>query len=107
MAFVAIASGPEGHPESLGIVRTITDPDNFSAEFSILVRSDLKGRGLGSLLMQKMIRYCCERGTNKMVGQVLARNTDMLRLAGRLGFVVHHASDDDIVDVSLRLNESR
>ena len=107
MAFVAIASNPDGNPESLGIVRTITDPDNFSAEFSVLVRSDLKGQGLGSLLMQKMIRYCRERGTINMVGQVLAENADMLRLARHLGFTSHHASDDEIIDVSLALRKSR
>ena len=107
MAFIALASDPDGNPESLGVVRTITDPDNFSAEFSVLVRSDLKGQGLGGLLMRKMIRYCRERGTTKMVGQVLARNTDMLRLAQHLGFTSHLAIDDEIVDVSLILNESR
>lgn len=107
MAFVAIASDADGKPESLGIVHTITDPDNFSAEFSVLVRSDLKGQGLGSLLMKKMIRYCRERGTVNMIGQVLAENADMLRLARRLGFNSRRSIDDEIVDVNLILNESR
>ena len=86
MTFIATAPGPDGVPETLGVVGTVTDPDNVAAEFSILVRSDLKGEGLGSLLMRKMIRYCRERGTTAMVGQVLADNADMLRLARRLGF---------------------
>jgi acetyltransferase len=107
MAFVAIVSGRDGNPESLGIVHTVTDPDNFSAEFSVLVRSDLKGQGLGSLLMRKMIRYCRERGTANMSGQVLAENADMLRLARRLGFSSRQSRDDEIVDVNLILNEGR
>ncbi len=107
MAFIATAPGSDGVPETLGIVRTVTDFDNFSAEFSIVVRSDLKGEGLGSLLMRKMIRYCRERGTAEMVGQVLADNADMLRLARHLGFTSRHAPDYDTIEVRLILNEGR
>jgi len=107
MTFIATAPGPGGVPETLGVVGTVTDPDNVSAEFSILVRSDLKGEGLGSLLMRKMIRYCRERGTTEMVGQVLADNADMLRLARHLGFTSRHAPDYDTIEVRLILNEGR
>ena len=107
MTFIATAPGPDGVPETLGVVGTVTDPDNVAAEFSILVRSDLKGEGLGSLLMRKMIRYCRERGTTEMVGQVLADNADMLRLARHLGFTSRHAPDYDTIDVRLILNEGR
>jgi acetyltransferase len=107
MAFIATAPSPDGVPKTLGVVGTVTDPDNFSAEFSILVRSDLKGEGLGSLLMRKMIRYCRERGTTEMVGQVLADNADMLRLARHLGFTSRRGPDHDVVEVRLVLNEGR
>ena len=107
MAFIATAPGPDGVPETLGVVGTVTDPDNFSAEFSILVRSDLKGEGLGSLLMRKMIRYCRERGTTEMVGQVLTDNADMLRLAQHLGFTSRLGPDHDVVEIRLVLNEGR
>jgi acetyltransferase len=107
MAFIATGPELDGGPETLGVVGSATDPDNFSAEFSILVRTDLKGEGLGSLLMRKMIRYCRERGTTEMVGQVLADNVDMLRLARHLGFTARHAPDYDTVEVRLILNEGR
>lgn len=105
MAFIATATGPDGVAETLGVVRTVTDPDNLSAEFSILVRSDLKGQGLGSLLMRKMIGYCRERGTGEMVGQVLADNVRMLRLTESLGFQTSRGPDYDVIDVRLILNE--
>jgi acetyltransferase len=69
------------------VVRAICEPDNVSAEFAVLVRSDLKGRRLGELLMRRIIDYQRARGTNKLVGTVLAENKRMLDLAGRLGFV--------------------
>ena len=45
IAFIATRhDGPKA--ETLGVVRAISDPDRTSADFAILVRSDLKGKGL-------------------------------------------------------------
>ncbi|MEA7520270.1 hypothetical protein ONQ60_26695, partial [Salmonella enterica subsp. enterica serovar Virginia] len=43
--------------EILGVTRAISDPDNVDAEFAVLVRSDLKGLGLGRRLMEKLIAF--------------------------------------------------
>ena len=73
MAFVA-THVVDGESETLGVVRTSTKPDNSSAEFAIIVRSDMKGTGLGSLLFEKMIRYCKSRGTRYLeIGRASCR----------------------------------
>ncbi len=95
MAFIAVAPGPDGVDETLGVVRAIADPDNLDAEFGVIVRSDLKGRGLGRLLMDKLIRYQRARGTQRIVGDVILENTGMRELARRLGFVEQPAEDGD------------
>ncbi|TAK46526.1 MAG: bifunctional acyl-CoA synthetase/GNAT family N-acetyltransferase [Xanthobacteraceae bacterium] len=105
MAFIATLTRPDGQAELLGVVRTITDADNDRAEFSVLVRSDLKGQGLGRILMAKMIGYARDRGTRAMIGHVLAENSDMLGLARRLGFSTHAGEDEDLVEVRLPLNQ--
>jgi acetyltransferase len=86
MAFVAMACGPDGQPQTLGVVRAMTDPDNVDAEFGVIVRSELKGSGLGLLLMQKMIGYLRTQGTQRLVATVLDYNERMLKLAKELGF---------------------
>jgi acetyltransferase len=68
-------------------VRATCDPDNHDAEFGIVVRSDLKGGGLGQRLMQKMIDCLRARGTQRLVATVLHENARMLELARELGFV--------------------
>lgn len=105
MAFIATAPGEGGKPETLGVVRTVTDPNNEEAEYAIVVRSDLKGEGLGRKMMDKMIDYCRARGTKYYVGQVLRENRSMLGLAESLGFAIHRIPDeDDIREVRLLLN---
>jgi acetyltransferase len=85
LAYVA-TQGEGAAPETLAVARATIDPDNVEAEFGIVVRSDLKGGGLGELLMQKLIRHLRERGTQRLVGIVLRENARMLELARQLGF---------------------
>ena len=74
--------------EILGIGRLSCDPDNISAEFAVAVRSDLKGQGLGRLLMLRLMEYAKRRGTAEMIGDVLEENVRMLALCRELGFAI-------------------
>jgi acetyltransferase len=107
MAFIATARKRGGRPETLGVVRTVSDPDNVRTEFAIVVRTDLKGQGLGTALLVKMIDYCRARGTKEMVGQILHNNRAMLGLAERLGFERVGMLDDEAVEVLLDLQNTR
>jgi acetyltransferase len=86
IAFIAVAPGPKGAEETLGSARAVIDPDNIEAEFGIIVRSDLKGSGMGALLMNKLIETLRAHGTQRLVATVLAENRRMLALARDLGF---------------------
>jgi acetyltransferase len=102
MAFVAVAPDAAGAEEILGVARASADPDNDVAEFAVLVRSDLKGQGFGRLLMRKLIRYCRERGTRELWGDVLSDNVAMLHLANAMGFKVR-GTELNVVTVALDL----
>jgi acetyltransferase len=104
MAFVATTEGDGGAPETLGEVRAASRPDNSSAEFAIIIRSDGKGQGLGTILMDKIIRYCRARGTLWLTGQALLDNQGMQGLARKMGFHVHKDADDEVVEMRLQLN---
>jgi acetyltransferase len=107
MAFVATLIEEQGTGETLGVVRTVSDPDNERAEFAVVVRSDLKGSGLGRKLMLKMIDYCRERGTGQIIGQVLTDNIRMLKFCESLGFKRLRYVEGDIVEVGLELRAKR
>ena len=86
MAFIAEATDAQGGAETLGVARTVSDPDNVEAEFAIVVRSDLKGRGLGTMLFECLIEHARRRGIERLVGLVLRENTRMLKLSAAMGF---------------------
>lgn len=92
MAFIAERTGPDGTPETLAVARAVSDPNNEEAEFGLLVRSDLKGLGLGRMLLERLMTYARRRHTQRMVALVLRENTAMLSLARSEGFVVEAES---------------
>ena len=96
MAFIALAANAGGGLDTLGVVRAVADPDNVEAEFAVIVRSDLKGHGLGDMLMGKILRYLRAQGTRRVVGDVLHENKPMRDLALRHGFHIDEAMRDDV-----------
>jgi acetyltransferase len=91
MAFVAI------EPDTgalLGVARLSADPDYVRAEYAIIVRSDMKGRGLGWTLMTHLMAYARAEGLKRIEGVVLAENAGMLAMAAELGFSVGPDPDD-------------
>ena len=85
MAFVAI---DEASGDLLGVARLHANADYDRAEYAVLVRSDVKGQGLGWLLMQTLIEYSRSEGLRRIEGQVLKENTTMLTMCRELGFAV-------------------
>lgn len=82
MAFVAI--DPEAG-EVIGVVRLHADSRYEKAEYAILLRSDLKGRGLGWQLMQLLIDYARAEGLTALFGEVSNENITMLAMCRELG----------------------
>ena len=86
MAFIALE---ETTGRMLGVVRLKDELDEQTSEFAILVRSRLKGHGVGWLLMQRIIDYAREKGLRRVYADVLAENTRMLQMCAELGFRAH------------------
>lgn len=103
MAFIALE---EKTGDMLGVVRLHDEPDGKEAEFAILVRSHLKGHGLGWLMMKHMIAYAKDKGLQTVRGEVLAENSTMLAMCAELGFgVTADPHERGIKRVVLRLDQ--
>src|SRR5260370_11839584 len=100
MALIAL---DEDTGQMLGLVRLKDELDEATAEFAILVRSRLKGHGLGWMLMRRVIDYAKEKGLRRVYGDVLVENTTMLQMCAELGFHVVEDVACDIRRVALDL----
>jgi acetyltransferase len=97
MAFIAL---DDSSGRMLGVVRLHANANNDTAEYAILVRSDLKGRGLGWLLMQMIIDYARAEGVQAIEGQVLRENTTMLAMCKELGFDIIADPNDVVICIA-------
>jgi acetyltransferase len=104
MTFIALLPQAQGEPEMVGEVRAVCDPDNERAEFAIQVAAPWQGKGLGRLLLNRLLGYLRERGTAVVTGQCLRDNAAMAGLARSAGFDVAADNSSDTFSMQLALN---
>ncbi|MFT3720744.1 GNAT family N-acetyltransferase [Pseudorhodoferax sp.] len=78
----------------IGVSRYVTNPDQASCEFSLVVADDMAGKGLGTRLMEAIMQAARDKGLTEIQGLVLASNPNMLKLMRALGFSVKAYPDD-------------
>ncbi len=102
MALVAVvrerSAAPDGEivetERIVGESRYVTNLDQSSCEFSLVIADDFSGKGLGSRLMESIMDVAREKGLAEIDGLVLAKNPAMLKLMKSLGFSVKPYPED-------------
>jgi acetyltransferase len=102
MALVAVVMERSNAPDGtildseriVGVSRYVTNPDQTSCEFSLVVADAFSGKGIGSRLLESIIDVARDRGLAEVDGLVLANNPDMLKLVRRIGFTVKPFPED-------------
>ncbi len=101
MAFIAVR---DNTGDTVGVARLVRDADTGIDEFAVIVQQDVKGKGLGTHMMRRLIDWARRRGVPEIRGEILAENTAMLTFARNLGFALRHLpSDPEIVEARLVL----
>lgn len=104
MALILTQPGRPGTTEIFGVARLAADPNNESAEYALIVRSDLTGLGLGTRMLKTILDYARKRGIAVVHGNVLRENCRMLKLCDELGFRIENVpAEPEIVRTSLVL----
>lgn len=96
IAFAAIETATG---KLLGAVRLHADPEHVTGEYAILLRSNLKGQGLGWKLMKLMIEWAEADGLSAVKGEILRENRTMISMCEALGFSVKSSPDDESIAV--------
>ena len=91
-----IATTPiAGVETEIAVARFFPNPDARSAEFAVVIADEWQRHGLGTRLMNQLIAAGREKGFETLEGEVLARNTAMLRFTEKLGFQSSEKEEDD------------
>ncbi len=93
MAFIAVRD-EDGRERQYGVARYITLPDGETCEYAIVVADEWQSRGLGQVMMERLIEVARGHGLETMVGFVLADNARMLKLCAQLGFAIEPEPGD-------------
>lgn len=92
IALVAL-TGDEQNQKMAGVCRIIVFSDKTQAEFAIAISDDWQGKGIGSSLLTLCLKAARQMGIRRVMGVVLAENTQMLKLGKKLGFAIKRMPD--------------
>ena len=71
-----------------GLARATSDPDRDEAEAAVIIRADLRERGLATLLLGKLLHALTAQGVRRAVMLYPARLERLQTIAAELGFAV-------------------
>jgi acetyltransferase len=93
VALIVLCSGKEGE-EEIGVARYVIDPDRANCEFAIVVADAWQKRGIGTRLMNALIKHLQVSGIKQISGSVLKSNSAMLTFIKQMGFEETDTPDD-------------
>jgi len=104
MALIATAT-LEGAETAIGVARYARLADDVTCEFAITVADAWQGRGIGKKLLAMLVEAARGHSVRRIIGDVLATNTPMLRLAHSQGFrIERHPEGAELRRVVLELS---
>jgi len=105
MALVAVHTDPEtGEREIMGVARLSRNgADPAEAEFSVLVSDRFQRRGVGTLLVERLLEVGRTENVRRITAEILLDNRPMQRISERLGFQLHRDMEDMVVKAELDL----
>jgi acetyltransferase len=96
MALIAVTY-EDGHEVEHGVVRYITNPDQNSCEFALVISDTLQGHGIGQRMLNRLMEIARSRGLDMIEGEVLSENHRMLQMIKTMGFQIQMSDDDPTI----------
>jgi len=96
MALIAITE-EKGREVEIGVCRYAINPDGESCEFALVVSDQWQHKAIGHKLMAGLMDAARGKGLKTMEGEVLASNSNMLKLVSTLGFSATTSEEDPAI----------
>lgn len=102
IALVAVHADPlAGGSEIVGVGRLCKVHGKADAEFALVVSDRWQRRGVGTLLLRKLVEVGREEQLSRIHGTILGGNSGMRRLCERLGFTLRPRPEETDFEASL------
>jgi len=85
----------DARDEMLGVARYFVDPATRTAEVAFVVRDDWHGRGIGGMLLDRLIAVARDHGLHALEAYCQMDNLAMIDLLMRHGFIILEDDDPD------------
>jgi acyl-CoA hydrolase/RimJ/RimL family protein N-acetyltransferase len=93
-----------GEDELAGSARYVLDPATGMAEYAVSVAEGWQNRGVGTVLLEYLIRVARKKGVKGFTGYIMDSNTRMYRLIHKLGYKIESKWEDSVYTLSFRLD---
>ena len=103
-----IACIPDGATErQIAVARYARPQGETAADLGIVVADDWQGKGLGTVLLRRLLHLAASAGIEQLAANVLPENRRMRALAKDLGFVPATRQDDPQTVLLVRAAQGR
>lgn len=107
LAICAVQVRPDGSEKGIGIARFVRVPEEpVVAEAAVVVADEFQKRGLGRLLLLRLIAAARERGVERFRAMTLAENPAARALITELGGQPRATLGDDTLSVEVALPDA-
>jgi acetyltransferase len=103
LAMIVERKGQSADGEILGVGRLSKIPGQNTAEFAIVISDTWQHRGLGTELLQRLVRIGRAEGVSTITADILPENLDMRRICEKVGFQLKYEPGDSVVRAALDL----
>lgn len=104
LTIVAVAGEP-GYEEIIAVGSYLLDEAKNLAEVAFSVASEWQGRGLSSIIINKLSQAARENGILGLVAYTVPQNQNMIKLFNRLPYRVRTQFDGDMMVLTARFDE--
>jgi len=98
---------PESKEYLIAVGRYIRDPVTNFAEVAFTVSNDYQNRGIGTFLLQYLIRIAKEANIKGFTADVLSRNTPMVKVFGKSGYTVKTNLEYGVYEIEIPFSEQK
>jgi acetyltransferase len=107
MVLVAERENPEnGEQEILGVARLSKNhAAQDEAEFALLVNDSFQRRGIGSVLLERLLEVGRNESLHRVTAEILYENSAMRRLSTKFGFHLRSDPGEGVVKADLDLSK--